>query len=47
MGFGNNGCIWIVLIIIVLACCCGNGFDDRDNRGCNCRDCECRECNFR
>ena len=35
MCFGNNSCIWIVLIIIVLFCCCGNGFG-----GCGCdNDC--------
>ena len=34
-GFGNNSCIWI--IIILLFCCNGNGFGGCD-RGCD-RDC--------
>lgn len=28
LGFGDDNCIWIILIFILLFCCCGN------NRGC-------------
>ena len=35
MCWGNNSCIWLVLIIIVLFCC-GNGCGCDNNCGGNC-----------
>ena len=29
-GFGNNGCIWIILILLIL-CCCGSGATPANN----------------
>lgn len=39
-GFGNNSCLWIILILIILFGCGGCGCD---NNGCNngCNNCGC------
>lgn len=34
-GFGNDGCLWIIILIILLFCCCGNG-SNFSNNGCGC-----------
>ena len=35
-GFGNNSCLWIILILIILFGCGGCGGCDNCNNGCGC-----------